>query len=216
MSKTFTKKAKKYYIRACEKNNSQQDKSTYFCATSSYLTARKLDLKSSYVFLEQEPKKPKMNKILEYKLEAFMVREALKNTRILLPIKEKEWILLDAERNFAKEDLSGMGEGQRLDLLAYEESTRSYIVLELKINKEKKVADKADLELLSYTSTIKRHIQEANEMYAVNANRVEGYIVWPSNKNIQENISSWGLIEYEEEKLNDIENLKFTLIKEPC
>lgn len=210
MSKTFTEKAKKNYEKACDENKGQHK--FYFCATSGATTKRTLDLNSPYVFCTRWPEKNKNNEIKEYKLAAFMVREALKETNYLLPIEGKEWVLLDAERKFAKDDLSEVGDGQRLDLLAYEKKTKTYIVLELKISR---ALAKADRELSRYTSTIEKHIKIINEFYSVDAENVKGYIVWPSNPNPSKNDKPWGLIEYNSEKLEDIENLKFDLIKDP-
>ncbi|MBP2657111.1 MAG: hypothetical protein H6Q69_143 [Firmicutes bacterium] len=213
MSKTFTNKAKKRYEKSCEANKGQNE--FYYCATSTGVTKRNLDLNSEYVFCQSCPEESKNNTIKEYKLQAFMIKTALKEAKHLLPIKGKEWVFLDAERNFAKDDLSEVGNGRRLDILAYDESSMTYIVLELKSKRDSTSDDVADRELLRYVSTIENHIEKANEFYSANAQNVKGYIVWPSNKNPEKNDKPWGLIEYEENFLDDIENLNFKLIKEP-
>lgn len=209
MSKTFTDNLKQNYEKACIKNKNQQE--FYYCATSSGTTERILDLDSKFVFCKPCSNESKNNEIKEYKLAAFMVREALKDPNNFLPIKGKKWRLLDAERNFAKEDLSEVGKGQRLDLLAYDEQEQSYIVLELKIERSLK---KADAELLQYTNTLQNHMEEANKLYSLNAKNVEGYIVWPSNEKPRKNDKPWGLLEYEKIDLNSIENMKLLLVKE--
>lgn len=214
MSKTFTDKAKKNYEIACKRNSEQHE--FYFCGTSKNTTPRILDLDSPFVFCKPGKSGRKRNNLTEYKLEAFMIKAAFKETNRLLPIKDRKWLLLDAERNFAKDDLSEAGDGKRLDILAYDEEKRTYIVLELK--KERNLRNKdngAHGELLQYTRTIKNHIKKANEFYSVNAENVEGYIVWPSCNNPKENDTSWGLIEYDKEKLNDIENLQLNIVKKP-
>ena len=210
MSETFTDALKQNYENACRKNKNQHE--SYYCATSTGVTERSLDLNSEFVFLTPGLNGNKNNVIKEAKLQAFMVKEALKNDDHLLPIMGKKWRLLDAERNFAKADLSNDGKGQRLDLLAYEEQTQSFIVLELKVERDLATAGP---ELRRYTSTIGGQIKKANAIYSVNAQNVVGYIVWPWNAKPRKNDNPWGLIEYETEQLDNIENLKFALIKEP-
>ena len=210
MSKTFNDKAKAKYEEACKENDGQHE--FYNCATSKGITIRNLDLNSQYVFCQSCPEKSKNNKIKEYKLQAFMIREALKKTNHLMSIEGKEWTLLDAERRFVKDDLSEIGKGERLDILAYEKRTLTYIVLELKIDRN---FTRANEELLRYTSTIKNHIDKANKFYSTDAKNVQGYIVWPSNETPRKIDNQWGLIEYEENFLDNIENIKFKLIKEP-
>ena len=210
MSKTFTDTAKKRYEKACEENKGQNE--FYHCATSTDVTKRNLDLNSKFVFCKRCSGVSKNNEIREYKLQAFMIRKALKATNHRMLIKGKEWTLLDAERRFTKDDLSEVGHGERLDILAYEKSTLTYIVLELKIDRSFK---KANEELLRYTSTIKNHIDEANEYYSVDAKNVQGYIVWPSNGNPRKQDNQWGLIEYDKKNLVDIEHIKLDVVKEP-
>jgi hypothetical protein len=210
MSKTFTVKVKQQYEEACKKNKGQHE--YYFCATSTGVTQRSLDLDSEFPFCEEQCReKSKNNVIKEYKLQAFLIKAALENNHLLL-ISGKEWIVLDAERTFVEEDLSGIGDGQRLDILAYEKATSSYVVLELKI--ERKLT-KADKELLRYTNTLRKHIQKANGFYSVDAEKVKGYIVWPSNENPRKNDTPWGLIEYDPSLLDSLEKISFRIIKEP-
>lgn len=223
MSKTFTDtgRAKRLYDKAYEMNKGQNE--IYYCATSSYITPRKLDLHSEFPFVKQQPDRKKNNNIKEYRLQAYMVKEALKKTDWLLPINGKKWRLLDAERNFAREDLNTAKGHRRLDLLAYEDETQSYIVLELKIpgKSSGELLATANNELTTYTGAINKFIGEANTFYSIEADlvliqahRVKGYIVCSSmEKQLQE--YSWGSIEYNAKDLDDIENIKLNIIKEP-
>ena len=183
---------------------------------------QEMDLQSDYVFcvVDDEKEKPseKNNSIKEYRLQASLVKKAKAN-KWLLPFEGEKWTLLDAERNFAGEDLSIKKKGKRLDLLAYEAETKTYIVLELKVTR---AFEKAKQELLSYTSAISDNLEMANRCYSVVANNVKGYIVWnalswPPRKTIQTKDNPWGLIEYDEAFLaNDkIESINFKLVNEP-
>ena len=212
MSTTFTEKLKKKYVTACDKNNEQAK--YYYCASSTKITPRILNLKHDYVFCDKkhEKKTDKKNEILEYKLAAFLVKKALENENWLLPIKGKEWRLLDAERNFAREDVSeeNKDNGKRLDILAYEEKTKSYIVLELKINR---AFAKANKELKCYTDTINKWKSYANDVYSVEAENIKGYIVWNTPKGKEKPIdeNQWEMIEYDIDVLkNDVEKLEFS------
>ena len=216
MSKTFTEKLRKKYLTACDKNKGQEE--YYHCASSTKIIPRILNLKHDYVFCDKkhETKTGKKNEILEYKLAAFLVKKASEDENWLLPIKFKEWRLLDAERNFADADISeeNKGKGKRLDILAYEEKTKSYIILELKISR---ALTKADEELKCYTNTIKKWIDDANNVYSVNAENIKGYIVWNAPNGERKKIENqWGIIEYDIEFLkNDVEKLEFSIKTEP-
>ena len=219
MKTTFNEELKQLYDTVCNKNKEQIEIKRYYCASSSgAITPRNLELTNDYVFcdIKHKDNKPKKNSIKEYKLEAFMIKKSLENKNWLLPIKGKEWKLLDAERTFTKEELSEKGRGQRLDILAYEEKTKSYIVLELKANENKRDLSKANKELECYTNTLKTHIKEANMVYSVEAENVKGYIVWNApRRKPQNNETKWGLIEYNIDTLNnDVDNLEFSIIKE--
>lgn len=222
MSKTFTKKLKEHYEEAREKNKAPSN--VYYCATSKEEPSpRCLDLQSEYVFCVLEDKKEnltnKSNSIAEYRLQASLVKKAKTDSEWLLPIQGKKWTLLDAERNFAGDDLSIEGKGKRLDILAYEAETKAYIVLELKV---KRAFKKAKQEVLSYTSTIRENLDMANLCYSVDAKNVQGYILWnalswPPRKTSQTIDNPWGLIEYDEAFLakDKIENISFEIVKEP-
>ena len=215
MSKTFTEGLRSNYIKACTNNYEQKDASVYYCATAKKdLTTRCLDLNCDYVFCHKCKSEAKKNIIKEYRLEAFLVKKAMKDKNHRLPIKDKKWVLLDAERNFADSDLSGEGEGRKFDLLAYETDTKTFIILELKIER---AFSKACRELSCYTSTIRKHINEANTCYGTDAENIRAYIVWPANDNPRKLDSPWGLIEYDKSFLekDTIENIKFDIIKEP-
>ena len=220
---TFSDKAKRHYENARESNKGQYQ--FYHCSTSVKVTRRCLDLKCSYVFCEKCKLEPKKNVIMESRLQAYLVKKALmadvEGYNWLLPIndaKKKVWRLLDAKRNFAAADLDKEnGGGKRLDILAYEAETNSFVVLELKANND---IPKAKLELARYTATIRKNLVQANGFYSVNAKSVKGYIVctaaeWPAVETRDtEDIFPWGLIEYKKECLDDIENIKFKVIKE--
>ena len=150
--------------------------------------------------------------ILEYKLAAFLIKKALEKKNWLLPIDDKEWRLLDAERSFA-EDVSNQGKGKRLDILAYEEKTKSYIILELKINRAFTTANN---ELTCYTDTINNLMDDANNFYSVKAQKVKGYIVWNAPKGKRKEIDNkWGMIEYDIDILkNDVGKLEFSIKEE--
>ena len=214
MSKTFTSERKKFYEMASEKNKGQD--AIYHCSTSKGITPRCLDLKCDYVFCQKCLAEDKKNEIKEYRLQAFLVKEALKNETRLLPIKNKNWILLDAERRLEPEDRGGEDHGQRFDILAYETDTKTYIVLELKIER---AFSKACRELCCYTSTIQKHIDDVNTFYGKNGTeKVKGYIVWNSITGIPKQIDNpWGLIEYDKTFLekDKIESIQFDIIKEP-
>ena len=221
LSATYTDKLKEQYAKAREMN--QAPSNVYYCTTTKKeLTPRNLDLQSDYVFcvVDDEKEKPseKNNSIKEYRLQASLVKKAKAN-KWLLPFEGEKWTLLDAERNFAGEDLSIKKKGKRLDLLAYEAETKTYIVLELKVTR---AFEKAKQELLSYTSAISDNLEMANRCYSVVANNVKGYIVWnalswPPRKTIQTKDNPWGLIEYDEAFLakDKIESINFKLVKDP-
>lgn len=217
MSETFTDDLKEEYEKACESNKGQHQ--YYFCATSERTTARILNLNHPFVFCNRdyEQMEGKNNNLKEYKLAAYIVKEALKDQNGLLPIKGKRWKLLDAERKFAKADLCKRGDGQRLDLLAYDEDEQCYIVLELKVERDlMKKSNGAHSELLEYTGTMENNRTEANTIYSVEAQKVKGYIVWPGVKKPKKYDKPWGLIEYDKAKLDDnIETLTFAIIREP-
>lgn len=223
-STTFSEKAKEFYEEACKQNKTQYQHQHYYCSRADGLTKRCLDLKCAYVFCQECKPEPKKNVIKEYKLQAYLVKKALmadaKGINWLLPIndaKKKGWRLLDAERNFADEDLNKEdGSGKRLDILAYEADTNSFVVLELKVER---AISKAKRELARYTAAIRDNLGEANDFYSVKAQSVKGYIVcpaaeWPAveTRNTKD-VSPWGLIEYKKECLDDIENIEFTILK---
>ena len=217
MSKTFTEELIKRYEIACTENKGQAE---YYCCVSSNgkIIPRSLKLDSKYVFcnVKYEKEKSKNNVILEYKLAAFLIKKALEDENWLLPIKGKKWRLLDAERNFADVDISeeNKGKGKRLDILAYEEETKSYIVIELKVNRAFTTADN---ELRCYTDTIEKMMNEANNVYSVKAENVKGYIVWNAPKGNRNPIDNqWGMIEYDIDVLKDgVEKLEFLIKTEP-
>lgn len=213
VSNTFTECAAKFYKDACEKNCNQSD--FYYCATSGDFTQRSLDLNSKSVFCENVRNENDNKEYNEYKLQAFLVKSAMSNPEHLLPIPNKEWVLLDAERKFDDSDLVGLdGKGGRLDLLAYEKSSSSYIILELKVERH---LDKAITELNRYTSVINKYLASANNFYSVetkiDAQNVNGYILWPRCDNPKKNNTPWGLIEYDENLLSQIENIEFKIIE---
>ena len=219
---TFSDEAKRHYEKACETNKGQQQ--FYYCSTSETITRRCLDLKCNYVFCEKCKLEPKKNVIKEYRLQAYLIKKALMADLIgdnwVLPIsdaKKKGWRLLDAERNFAVEDLEKKdGSGRRLDILAYEADTDSFIVLELKAER---AISKAKRELERYTATLRKNLVQANAFYSVTAKSIRGYIVcpaaeWPAVETRNtEDVSPWGLIEYKKEYLDDIENIEFAIPK---
>ena len=213
MSSTFTKKLKDDYTIAFEKNKGQSE--VYHCVSSQGIVPRNLDLASDYVFcdIKHKDNMPKANIIKEYKLAAYLIKKALESENRLLPISGKEWKLLDSERTFAEPDLSDKGEGKRLDILAYEEKTNSYIVLELKVKRD---FSKANKELECYTDTIKKQIETVNEFYSVEANNVKGYILWNATEGTRRKLENkWGIIEYDIDVLNkDLDKLEFSIITE--
>ena len=224
-SKTFVKKgkAKEKYNEAYEKNKRQSE--IYHCATSRRITCRNLDLKSEYPFCEQSPDKKKANTINEYKIEAFMAKKALSDAGWLLPIDQKKWRLLDAERNFAKADLNESDKGQRLDILAYEADTNSFVVLELKApgDKQPEKIERAETELETYTGVIRNCLKDANDFYSmpdddlnIAATQVKGYIVCAAGEAVNDKKTRWGIITYEGELVeNDIESITFKIVKDP-
>ena len=224
MSQTFRAgRPKKEYNDAYGKNKGQTE--VYHCATAKYITKRYLDLHSQYPFCEKQPDAKKKNKIIEYKIEALMAKKALSNEDWLLPIDSKKWRLLDAERNFAKADLAEKGKGQRLDILAYETDTKSFVVLELKAPGDKqpeKIAC-AETELKTYTGAIRKHRVAANKFYSmaedrleIEATQVKGYIVCSSGEAVDNKQTPWGIITYDGALVkNEIGKLKFSVVKEP-
>ena len=235
-SKTFTETVKKRYEKARKENeNNKVQHEVYSVATSEGITKRCINLKNRYVFCtcehedatccEQCMSKAKNNVLKEYRLQAFLIKRALMTDNIhtnwVLPFETKRWRLLDAERNFASADLDKtQGDGRKLDILAYEEETKSFIVLELKKDWREEVKEKANNELKRYTSTIQKNIEDANDFYSVHAQNVKGYIVYPSVKRSAELIKetkdlAWGLLEYDRKYLDDIENIKYQIVKEP-
>ena len=212
-SNTFTDQAAKFYKKAHEKNSAKS--AFYFCATSKGITPRILDYASESAFCQKPRKKDTNKKYYEYKLQAFLVKSAMSNPEHLLPIPNKEWILLDAERRFDDSDLVGLaGEGKRFDLLAYEKASSRYIILELKVDRD---LAKAKKELTRYTEVIDKYLTSANKFYSVenkiDAKNVKGYIVWPCCDNPKKNNTPWGLIEYDENLLSQIENIEFKIIE---
>lgn len=222
MSKTFNNELKRHYEEACKKNKTAN--AVYFCATSTGTTERILDITDDYVFTsppkdKEKARPPKNNTIKESRLQAYLVKRAKADPEWLLPFEDKKWRLLDAERNFAGDDVSIEGKGHRLDILAYEADTKSFIVLELKVTR---AFTKAKQEVLSYTSTIRKNLDMANFCYSVEAKNVQGYILWnalswPPRKTVQSKDNPWGLIEYNEALLEKtkIEDIQFELVKEP-
>ena len=219
---TFSDEAKRHYETVCGNNKGQHQ--FYHCSTSEKVSRRCLDLKCDYVFCKECRLEPKKNVIKEYRLQAYLIKKALmadlKENNWILPFEDekiKEWRLLDAERNFADEDLNKEdGSGKRLDILAYEADTNSFIVLELKVER---AITKAKRELARYTATIRKNLDQANAFYSVKAQSVKGYIVcpaaeWPAvETHYTEDVSPWGLIEYKKECLDDIENIEFAIRK---
>ena len=222
-TKTFSDETKGNYEKARNLNKMQHQ--FYHCATSKKVTKRCLDLKCDYVFCQECRLGPKNNVIKEYRLQAYLIKKALmadsEGSNWFLPLenkKIKEWRLLDAERNFADEDLDKEdGSGKRLDILAYEASTNSLIVLELKVERAISTAKR---ELARYTATLRNNLNQASAFYSVEAKSVKGYIVCPAAKwpaeltRHTEDISPWGLIEYNKEYLDDIEKIEFKILKE--
>ena len=155
-------KGKEQYAKAREMNQERSD--FYCCATPERITKRSLKLQSRYVFttkindIDPEPI-PSNQDRKEYRLQACIIKKAKENSW-LLPFpsdSNKKWILIDAERNFADADKIDVGEGKKLDLLGYEAETKTYIVLELKANRD---FAKANKELAQYTSTVEENIIE--------------------------------------------------------
>ena len=228
MSETFKfGRAKKEYEVAYKKNKGQHE--TYHCATATKNTPRSLDLNSKSVFCKNERNSGTKN-YCEYLLQAYMAKKALLDeSSWFLPIEGKKWALLDAERNFAAADLAPfilkLGH-RRLDLLAYEAETQTFVILELKVpgSDSGNLLNTAGQELEAYARAIRTHISDANKFYSVeedgfiiNAKNVHGYIVWPANDNPRKLDSPWGLIEYDKYFLdkNKVESIKFDIIKEP-
>ena len=219
LSATYTDKLKEEYAKAREMNQERSD--FYCCATPERITKRSLKLQSRYVFttkindIDPEPI-PSNQDRKEYRLQACIIKKAKENSW-LLPFpsdSNKKWILIDAERNFADSDKSDVGEGKKLDLLGYEAETKTYIVLELKANRD---FAKANKELAQYTSTVEENIIEMNKCYSLKAQYVKGFIVWPSCTRPRKKDNPWGLIEYDEAFLakDKIESITFKIVKDP-
>jgi hypothetical protein len=175
-TKTFSKRLHKRYKDACVKNNDKETGDFYHCATQGDVTARYLDLKQPYVFCAKRTNKEGNRQ--EYRAQAYMIRQAKANNW-QLQIKDEEgknvdWILLDAERNFA-----GKGAHKKLDLLAYSETKKAYIVLELK--KDRNALPKAQVELGTYIQRMKDEVSGANIVYGKNVanDKVFGYLIAP-------------------------------------
>lgn len=207
-TKTYTEILKNNYQKAKELNKKSIDK--YFCATSKKgkITPRTLELDSTSVFCEKERRKTSKASP-EYQLQAFLVKTA-KNNNWILPIDGKNWELIDAERNFAKEKSP-----KKFDLLAYSKKDNDYIILELK--KDRNLGTAVE-ELKKYIEMLTKEISGANEVYQKNGNKVRGYVVYPNTVgNRRDKGCEFGIIEYPSGNiLENIKNnkIKFTIYKE--
>ncbi|MGK5085381.1 hypothetical protein WDW37_19005 [Bdellovibrionota bacterium FG-1] len=212
MTITYTEKLKNAYEEARRLNSEQcaaGKVNVYHCAVGAGdITPRSLDLKNPYVFCEIKEDKvapdKKNNDIKEYRLQAYLVRMAMLNKMMMTfpaprgQFLEFKWELLDAERRFA-----GVGAHRRFDLLAYDQSSCEYIVLELKPNRNS--LSTACGELKSYRDLIGIEINAINTMYGktVSRDKVKGYVVMPRSKRPNTKLvnealgKEWGLIEFE-------------------
>lgn len=165
---TYSQKLHKNYIRAQQSNQEEGD--IYYCATPSDITQRSLDLSNRYVFCantgEGNSDRP------EYRLQAYLIKKAKAN-KWILPIPGKDWVLIDAERNFA-----GTKGNRKPDLIAYSQQENSYIILELKIGRTLAVAKR---ELVKYHGLLLKELVGANTVYGKNvpAQNIKCYLVWP-------------------------------------
>jgi len=221
MSETFTDRSKRQYSRAKTSNQQQAQQEVpeyYYCATSTGTTERSLDLDSEYVFCTDEnAERSRQENLrngrtrramtsLENKLQAYIIKKALQNN-YKLPINDN-WVLLDAERNFASEDLLRQPrEGRKLDILAYDTENHCFIVLELKQKYGSGVYDTAKNQLLRYTNIMITHIADARRFYdEAEATGVRGYIVWPAGYTPYKPDPAWKIIEYQKDLLEGLTN----------
>ena len=226
---TFNEKAKDFYQEAVKENRNQKLPEYYYAGTAAGDTKRFLDIKSEWVFCSQIGEESGMNR-KEYRLQAYLIREALldKQGWILPLLEDRKWRLIDAERNFANEDIriELQKTAKKLDILAYDEASATYIVLELKAECGKDALDTAKKELNCCTDVIKNHLSSANTFYSETGRDVRGYIVCPRRKSSRAPIIGktievpWGVIQYEREDIEElrdgkIHKIKFKLVKDP-
>jgi len=196
---TFTRQLRNQYLLAIEENEKLERK--YACAIPEGLTHRKLELSSRSVFCEKdrnEQKDGEEKNYLEYLLQAYMVRKAQSNDFSII-IGLNDWKLLDAERKFHNiEIIKGENTPSRMDFLAYSESEKSYIILELKNARKNKNGRpivfrdfaKAKRELRAYRRYLYDEILGADYVYGKQnpaGNNIKCYIVWPYCKNGRKN-----------------------------
>lgn len=221
ISETFTSELGKRYKEAWKETENSCD--VFCCATADYTTDRNLDLSSGLVFCEEKTGGTKIKR-KEYRLQAYLIKKALNNGKYL-QIGNKKWLLLDAERTFAGNDIKAANNNsikaqgrKRLDILAYEEETNTYVILELKAARDN-IYKKAAEELDVYCRTIEKYIDDANNnVYRKTGENVCGYIVLPCQKHIDDD--KWGIIEYDLKSLDHIKDspdtdVVFNVIREP-
>ena len=120
ISETFTSELGKRYKEAWKETENSCD--VFCCATADYTTDRNLDLSSGLVFCEEKTGGTKIKR-KEYRLQAYLIKKALNNGKYL-QIGNKKWLLLDAERTFAGNDIKAANNNsikaqgrKRLDIL---------------------------------------------------------------------------------------------------
>jgi hypothetical protein len=236
-SATFTPRLKKKYAAACAENCGQKTAEKYITVSGSKnkFTERNLDLTSGHVFddivSKNLPVKKGQARSPEYKLEAFLVKKAIEHQLELgenrgwpLLSINNNWFLLDAERNISSLDLQKddpeIKKARRLDILAYDKTNNSLIVLELKAEKTAAAIKKANQELKLYTGALKRFLTDIQDIYNIGPiTRVKGYQVLPEGSAIGEVHPDWGVITYKDENLASLNNnrdahyLEFKLIR---
>lgn len=178
-TKTYSQKLHGHYKKADEDN--EKPGGYYYCATADGVTPRRLDLSATDVFCINKTEKGNRP---EYRIQAYLVKQAKANNW-LLPIKDQDgknvdWILLDAERNFAETD-----KPKKLDLLAFSPELKAYVILELK--KDRAFAT-AKRELEQYIKLMTENRSGANVVFSsvIGDKSLEypvyGYVVAPATE----------------------------------
>ena len=159
--KTFTPKLENEYVKSCHKDD------YYCCSNETGPTFRSLDLNSESVFCANkrgDQNDGKKKNYGEYLLQAYMIKKA-KNNGWMLCDKIKDWKLLDAERRFNNLSIPKVKRTpRRLDILAYSEKEKAYVILELK-NAKKRCFGTAKKELMAYRKYLFEEIEGANYVY---------------------------------------------------
>lgn len=189
-----------YAYKKVQIKNEKSEDSKYYLVSKENEAERNLDLDSEYVFCMNPETKKKKNNLSEYRFQAYMIKKAKMN-KSKLPISGKNWVLIDAERNF-----SGKGAYRKPDLIAYEKESNSYVILELK---PKRILKLALSELQSQRIRLANEIIGANTVYNRNVERenIQCFLVWPAAEKSRWNNDFKGIGVIEVEALSEMNRL---------